>query len=77
MFCDFGSVLGGPRGPKIEKNRKNGVRGAFGARSRFFMDLGHDFGPIFGNFGWIFAACWEDLENKTMIRATKGKSIDR
>ena len=50
MLAQFREVRGGS---KIEKNRKNRVRDAFGARSRFFMDLGGSFGMIFGDFGWI------------------------
>ena len=35
------------------KNRKNRVRDPFGARSRFFIDFGADFGPLLGDFGRI------------------------
>ena len=81
--------MGRPRGSqKSIKNQKNRVRDAFGAHFGFFIDLGNDFGAIGGEFGWILdgfwnglgeilEALWDDLEGQTMIRATKGKSIDR
>ena len=47
--------------PQIEKNRKNRVRDPFGARYRFFMDFGSDFGTIFGDFGWILDGFLEFL----------------
>ena len=35
-----------------------------------------DFGWILAGFGKVFEAFWKDLNKKTMIRATKGKSMD-
>ena len=75
-FSRFWLDFGRPRGlQKSIKNRKNRVRDAFGARSRFFIDFGSDFGPLLGDFGWIldgfregfgriFATFWKDLKEE-------------
>ena len=62
--------------------------GTLSERAPDFAWIWSDSGTSFGDLGWImdgfyevwgkiFAACGEDLEDKTMIRATKGTSIDR
>ena len=65
FFCDFsgfGLDFGRPRAvKKLTKNRKNRVRDALGTRLGFLIDFGSDFGPIFGDFGWIFDGFWMDF----------------
>jgi hypothetical protein len=74
-----------PGAQKISKNRKNRVRDGFGTRLGSSIDFGHDFAPILDifwvDFGRILAGFredfWKDLTLQTMIRATKGISLDR
>ena len=73
------------------KNRKNRVRDGFGTRLGSSIDFGHDFGPIFVDFAKIWGGFWKDFGRISgrflegfqvagltlMIRATRGRSIDR
>ena len=61
-FWRFWLDFGMPRDvQKLTKNRKNRVRDALGTRLGFLIDFGSDFGPIFGDFGWIFDGFWMDF----------------
>ena len=72
-FFRFRLDFGRPRGlQKSIKNRKNRVRHAFGARSRFFIDFGSDFGALLGDFGWFLDGFQKGFGR---IFATFGKGL--
>ena len=74
-----------PEAQKINKKSKKSRSGrfwnAFGIQYRFWTRFWSDFGGFWKDFEWILEGFWEDfwkdLTLETMIRATKGISIDR
>ena len=81
IFAILARFWESPGTSKIDKKSKKSCLGRF-------WDVGAIWGAILDQFlqildgfwqdlGKILEAFWTDLEGKTMIRATKGKSIDR
>jgi hypothetical protein len=44
---------------------------------KFWGGFGKIFGDFWIDFGWIFGAFGKNLGGQTMIRATKGKSMEK
>ena len=72
-----------PGAPKINKKLKKSCSGrfwnAFGIFDRFWKRFWSDFGRFWMDFGWIlggFLEIFGFLGGRTMIRATKGTSMD-
>ena len=80
FFCDFwrfSEDLGNPRA----KNCKNRVFNAFLFEGGFWEGSGRVLGRFWEGFGRILNGFWKnfgkDLGRQTMIRATKGKSMEK
>ena len=66
-----------PGPPKIKKKSKKSCLGRFGGFDRFTKRFKNNFGRFWMDFDRIFEAFGKDLRGRTMIRATKGKSIEK
>ena len=74
-FFDFGSILGGPRLPKIEKNQKkidffsrSVLKGGSGrVLGGFWEDLGRVLGGFWERFGKVLDGFWEDFVLESRI----------
>ena len=71
--------------PGPPKNHQKIEKIVFGTVLGSSIDFGHDFGAIFVDLGAILERFWKDfgkifdqfVDGFTLIRATKGRSIDR